>query len=80
MASSSEEDAILEVAIAGVSRVAEAIGAMTHENRVTALEAAERSYYKTALDLGYGEAEAQGWAATVMATLLAEVASHTSRI
>jgi hypothetical protein len=40
-------------------RVAQAIAAMPAEERARALEAAERSYCQTALDLGYGEAQAE---------------------
>lgn len=79
MASNLIEEQIFEAAIAGVSRVAEAIAAVPDENQVRALEAAERSYFKAALDLGYGEAQAQGWAATIMDRLRAEVAERQSR-
>ena len=61
MASNSESEQILEMAIAGISRVAQAIAAMPAEDRARALEAAERSYCQTALDLGYAEAQAESW-------------------
>jgi hypothetical protein len=43
MTSNSESEQILEMAIAGISRVAQAIAAMPAEDRARALEAAERS-------------------------------------
>jgi hypothetical protein len=79
MASNLIEEAILEAAIAGVSRVAEAIAAVPDESRDKALEAAERSYFNAALDLGYGEAQAQGWAAAIVDRLRAELAERQSR-
>ena len=69
MASNSESEQILEMAIAGISRVAQAIAAMPAEDRARALEAAERSYCQTALDLGYGEAQAESWAAALINSL-----------
>ena len=42
------------------------------------LEAAERSYCQTALDLGYGEAQAESWAAALMFRLRAEVEKQIS--
>ena len=73
MASNLKEEEVLEAALAGVSRVAEAIAAMPDERRVTALEAAERSYRKTAKELGYGVDRAERWAATMMVSLRAEL-------
>ena len=72
MASNSESEQILEMAIAGISRVAQAIAAMPAEDRARALEAAERSYCQTALDLGYGETQAESWAAALMFRLRAK--------
>jgi len=40
-----------------------------------AFDAAERSYRKTAQDLGYAESQARGWAASPVVRLRAEVAA-----
>jgi hypothetical protein len=79
MAPRSEDEEILEMAIDGISRVAEAIAAMPVEDRVKAFEAVERSYCETALDLGYEETQAQGWAAALMVRLRAEVGTKKVR-
>jgi len=73
MTSSSESERILEMAAAGIPRVAQAIAAISVEDRIKALEAAERSYCQTALDIAYGEAQAEGWAAALMFQLRAEL-------
>ena len=73
MASNSESEQILEMAIAGISRVAQAIAAMPAEDRARALEAAERSYWQTAREFGYGDAEAESWVAALMFRLRAEM-------
>ena len=75
MASSSREEAILGLAFAGISRVAEAIACLPAEDILRAFAAAERSYRKTARDLGYPESQARGWAASLIARLRAEVAA-----
>ena len=74
MASSLKREEVLESAIGGISRVAEAIAAIRSEDRAKALDAAERSYRQTALDLGYREAVAQEWTAAVMFRLRTELA------
>jgi hypothetical protein len=51
---------------------------MPAEDRARALEAAERSYCQTALDLGYGEAQAESWAAALMFRLRAEMEKQRS--
>jgi hypothetical protein len=73
MASNPKEEEVLEAALAGVSRVAEAVAAMPDESRVTALEAAERSYRNTAMELGYGIERAEQWAETMIVSLRAEL-------
>ena len=78
MASNSESEQILEMAIAGISRVALAIAAMPAEDRARALEAAERSYCQTALNLGYAEAQAESWVAALMFRLRAEMEKQKS--
>ena len=66
------------MAIAGISRVAQAIAAMPAEDRARALEAAERSYCQTAREFGYGDAEAESWAAALMFKLRAEIEKQKS--
>jgi hypothetical protein len=63
------EDEVLSAAIAGVPRVAELIATVPAEDRSRALEAAEKSYLKTAQTLGYRDAGAQQWASAVMLRL-----------
>ena len=66
------------MAIAGISRVAQAIAAMPGEGRARTLEAAERSYWQTAREFGYGDAEAESWAAALMFKLRAEIDKQKS--
>ena len=80
VASNLKEEEVLEAAIIGLPRVAQAIAQMPEENRTTALKAAERSYCQTAADLGYGAGQANGWAATVMARLRGEIEQLTTPI
>jgi hypothetical protein len=61
-----EGDETLSAAIAGLPKVAEVIAAVPTEDRARALEAAEKSYVQTALNLGYDDADAQEWASAVM--------------
>ena len=79
MASNSESEQILEMAIAGISRVAQAIAAMPAEDSARALEAAERSYCQTAREFGYGDAEAESWAAALMFKLRRPKSKSKSR-
>ena len=51
MASISEQEEILEAAVAGIPKVAEVVASIPEEDRETAFEAAERSYLQTAHDL-----------------------------
>ena len=71
----SREEAILEEGFAGISRVAEAIASLPTKDSLRAFDAAERSYRKTAEALGYTEAQARGWAASLIVRLRAEVAA-----
>ena len=71
-----EEDEVLSAAIAGVPRVAERIATLPAEDRSRAIEAAEKSYLKTAYTLGYQDAEAQQWASAVMSRLQIEENSY----
>ena len=70
-----EHDKIFDAAIAGIPRIAEKITAMPPEQRSRALDAAEQSYQKTAMDLGYTEATAQEWACELMLRLSAYLGS-----
>ena len=70
------KEEVLEAAISGLPRVAEAIVAIPAEARARALVAAEDSYRQTARNLGYGETEVQEWVAAIMFRLRAEVAAQ----
>jgi hypothetical protein len=74
------EDEILSAAIAGVPKVAELIAAVPTEDRSRALEAAEKSYLRTALTLGYQDAEAQQWVSAVMSRLRLEESDYMLRM
>jgi hypothetical protein len=74
MVSRSEANNILDAAIAGIPRVAESIAGISSELREQAFEAAERSYQQTVRDLGYAEADSQGWISAVMYRLRGKVA------
>jgi len=71
MASSSEE--VLEAAVAGIPRVAQAIAEIPSEHRDKALDAAERSYRHTVQELGYEEGAVHSWVSAVMLRLQTEV-------
>jgi hypothetical protein len=72
-----KDEEVLERAIAGLLRV-EAIASMPSDDRVKALEAAERSYRETALLWATRMPRRQAWVATVMASLRAEVEKQLS--
>jgi hypothetical protein len=67
------EDEVLSAAIAGVPKVAT-------EDRSRALEAAEKSYLRTAFALGYQDAEAQQWVSAVMSRLRLEESDYMLRM
>ena len=71
MASSSEE--VLEAAVARIPEIARIIASLPVEDRPSAFDVAERSYLRTAMDLGGAEGVAQRWASAVMLRLRAEV-------
>ena len=73
MASISEEEEILEAAVAGIPRVAEAVASIPEKARPKALAAVESTYRQTMLDLGYEEGAAEGWVSAMMLRLQAEV-------
>ena len=66
MKSSSDSERILQMAVLGIPHVAQAIAEIPVKDRAKALQAAERSYCQTALDAGYRETQAEGWAAALM--------------
>ena len=70
---SSQEAKILQAAVAGIPRVAQAIAAIPAEHRASAFAAAERCYLQTAKDLGCADKFAQNWASAVMLQLQAQV-------
>jgi hypothetical protein len=72
-ASTSEEEKILEAAVAGIPRVAEAVASIPEEDRPRALDAVESSYRLTVRDLGYEEGPVQSWVSAVMLRLQREV-------
>ena len=73
MASISEEEKILEAAVTGIPRVAEAVASIPEKARAKALTAVESTYRQTMLDLGYEEGPAEGWVSAMMLRLQAEV-------
>jgi len=78
MTSSSEQEEILEAAVAGIPRVAQAIAEIPTEHRTKALGAAERSYRQTVQELGYEEGPIQSWVSAVMLRLQTEVRNQES--
>ena len=56
MAWNSENAVLLEAAVAGIPRVAQAIAAIPAKHRAKARESAERSYPQTVRDVDYAEA------------------------
>ena len=61
-----DQDERFSAAIAGVPKVAELIATVPDEDRSRVFEAAEKSYFETAHELGYQDAEAKQWASAVM--------------
>jgi len=76
MALTSEEEKVLEAAVAGIPKVAEVVASIREEDRSRALDAVERSYRQTVLDLGYDEGPVQSWVSAVMLRLQREVKEH----
>jgi len=74
MASIAETEKILGAAVAGIQQVAQAIAGGPGEHREKAMAAVERSYLKTAQDLGYGEVSSRNWVNALMERLRAQVA------
>lgn len=71
MASSSEE--VLEAAVASIPEVARIISSLPLEDRASALGTAERSYLRTAKNLGGADDMAQRWASAAMCRLREQV-------
>jgi hypothetical protein len=67
-----QDDGVFSNVLAGLPRVAEVIATVPEGKRECALEAAEQCYLSTARELGYGESDAQQWAAAVMRRLRAD--------
>lgn len=78
MASIVEMEEVLEAAVAGIPQVAQVIAGGPREHREKALAAAERSYLKTARDLGWAEVSTRNWVNTVMDRLRAQVEDGAS--
>ena len=73
MASILEEEEILETAVTGIRRVAEAVASIPEKARAKALAAVESTYQQTMLDLGYEEGHAESWVSAMMLRLQAKV-------
>jgi hypothetical protein len=78
MVNRSEAEKILEVAVAGIPRIAKVIADFPIEFREGALEVAERRYQQTVC-LGYAEGDAQGWISVVMFRLRRQVAELSAK-
>ena len=76
MASISEEEEILEAAVTGIPRVAEAVASIPEKARAKALAAVGSTYRQTMRDLGYDEGPAESWVSAMMLRLQAEVAEQ----
>lgn len=66
-------ESALETALVGIPRVAEFIASLSGKDRHKAFVAAERSYSNTALELGFSEGQAKGWANALLVRLRWEV-------
>jgi len=69
MAVSSQENEFLEAGVAAIPKIAKLIAAMPSEDRVGALEVAERRLLRTAEEFGCVESAARNWTAAVMRIL-----------
>ena len=72
MTSNLDEDEVLSALIAGIPKIVEIITTFPDDDRPRALEAAEKSYLRTAHTLGYQDAEAQRWVSALMSRLRTE--------
>ena len=78
MAFISEEEEVLEAAVAGIPRVAEVVASIPDEDRARALDAVESSYRQTVRDLGYEDALIESWVSAAMLRLQSEVKAQES--
>jgi hypothetical protein len=67
------EHEFLEAAVAAISRIAGLVAAMPSDDRMKALDAAERRLLQAAQDSGCTEVSAQKWVAALMRDLAARV-------
>jgi hypothetical protein len=79
MADRPEREKILEVAVSGIPQIAKVIADFPIEFQEGAFEVAERRYQQTVSDLGYAEADAQGWISLVMFRLRNQVAELSTK-
>ena len=73
MKSKLKDYGVLEKAIGGIPRIARIIVGMPPDEKRKALDAVEYSYRRTALELGFSEGQARGWASVVMVSLRAKL-------
>jgi hypothetical protein len=73
MDKAAEREEILQSAIAGVRRVAQAIAALPEGDQERAFAAAKRSYEQTVRDLEYSDDVARSWVSAMMHRLRADV-------
>jgi hypothetical protein len=73
MTPASEQEAIVQAAIAGIPKIASAIAALPKEHHEQAFKAVEQSYRETIQNLNYPEASAKAWILAVMFSIRAEV-------
>ena len=73
MTSVSEQEAIVQAAIAGIPKVASAIAALPKEHQEQAFKAVAQSYHEIVRNLDYPEASAKAWVLAVMFSIRAEV-------
>jgi hypothetical protein len=79
MADRPERERILEIAVSGIPQIAKVIADYPIEFQQGAFEVAERRYQQTVSDLGYAEADAQGWISLVMFRLRNQVAELSTK-
>ena len=73
MDKAAEREEILQAAIAGVRRVAQAIAALPEGDQERAFAAAKRTYEQTVRDLEYSDDVARSWVSAMMHRLRADV-------
>jgi hypothetical protein len=76
MASNSEAEKILLLAIDGIPRIARVIAKIPTEHHKRAFDAAESSYRQTVRELGYEGEDAERWVGALMLRLRTEVVEH----